>query len=89
VCCIYGVPERKIIPESIRETPVSLFSQDVVYGVPFGAIRAIHSLTSLSNSEIVDTCRHLFSSVMNEDKAAYDTLGAEYHSHLDKTLSLG
>ena len=66
-----------------------MFSHDVVHEVSFGAMRALNLLTSLSNSEIVNTCRHLFSSVMNEGKTAYDALGAEYHSHLDKTLSLG
>lgn len=48
---MYGVPEGKTIPESIREIPESLFSHDVVQEVPLGATRAVDSLTSLEQRD--------------------------------------
>jgi hypothetical protein len=53
----------------------------IVHEVPFGTIPELDALPSL--------CRHVVSSVMNEDVASYDVLGPEYQPRLDKTLFRG
>lgn len=56
----------------------------IVHEVPFKVSSALETMPSLTDQEIVASCRHIFANVMNEDKAAWDALGPEYHSRLDR-----
>ena len=56
----------------------------VVHEVPMGDIRDVDALGGLDDDAIRATCRTVFSTVMNEDKEAWEALGPEYHARLDK-----
>ncbi|KAF7183974.1 hypothetical protein CNMCM7691_004464 [Aspergillus felis] len=56
----------------------------IVHEVPFTVPPHMAAFTSLSDAEIVDACRNIFSTGMNEDQAAFRQLGSEYHARLDR-----
>jgi pimeloyl-ACP methyl ester carboxylesterase len=47
-----------------------------------GAFALLENLTALDDSEIVERCQFLFAHVMNDDLAAWEALGNEYHTRL-------
>jgi pimeloyl-ACP methyl ester carboxylesterase len=46
------------------------------------AVALLGNLTALNDAEIVETCQFLFAQVMNDDPAAWEALGSEYHARL-------
>jgi pimeloyl-ACP methyl ester carboxylesterase len=42
------------------------------------------ALCSLTDSEIVEQCKMIFRELMNDDAAAWDALGADYHARLER-----
>lgn len=56
----------------------------VIHEIPMGPASQMNDLLLLSDGELVRACRQIFRNVMNEDPVAWDSLGAEYHSRLEK-----
>ena len=49
-----------------------------------GAAALLADLTTLEDAAIVESCQYLFAHVMNDDLAAWEALGDEYHARLAK-----
>ncbi len=49
-----------------------------------GAAALLADLTSLDDAAIVERCQFLFAHMMNDDVAAWEALGDEYHARLTK-----
>jgi pimeloyl-ACP methyl ester carboxylesterase len=55
----------------------------VVHEVPMaGAVAALADLTTLDDAAVVESCKFAFGHVMNDDRAAWEALGDEYHARL-------
>lgn len=67
----------------VADHPTRVLSA-IVHEVPMGNFEQVEALCQLEDSAIVETCREIFSTVMCEDKAAWEALGPEYHARLDK-----
>ena len=55
-----------------------------VHGFALGLTPGVRSLKALGDEQIVQRCRFVFASVMNEDKGAWEAFGAECHARLDR-----
>jgi pimeloyl-ACP methyl ester carboxylesterase len=65
----------------VRHT--ALVRNAIVHEVPMAAATAqLSDLASLDDSTVVETCQYLFANVMNDDPAAWEALGEEYHARL-------
>jgi pimeloyl-ACP methyl ester carboxylesterase len=42
------------------------------------------SLCALTDDEVVEQCKMIFRELMNDDPAAWDTLGQDYHARLER-----
>ena len=58
----------------------------VVHEIPMGSSSQMNNLISLPDDELIQACQHIFASVMNEDTAAWNDLGPEYHARLEKNF---
>ncbi|CZR54006.1 uncharacterized protein PAC_03889 [Phialocephala subalpina] len=65
---------------------VGLVRNIVVHEVPFDGAPSVYVLKGQDGETIVKTCKILFREVMNEDQAAWDALGEEYHQRLGKEV---
>jgi pimeloyl-ACP methyl ester carboxylesterase len=65
----------------VRHRP--LVHQAIVHEVPMdNAVALLGGLASQDDSAVVETCQFLFANVMNDDAAAWQALGAEFHARL-------
>jgi pimeloyl-ACP methyl ester carboxylesterase len=61
----------------------TLVQNAIVHEVAMAAATALlGDLASLDDSTVVETCQYLFANVMNDDPAAWEALGEEYHARL-------
>lgn len=49
-----------------------------------GAAALLADLTTLDDAAIIESCKFAFGQVMNDDLAAWEALGDEYHARLEK-----
>jgi len=60
----------------------------IIHEVPLFPLRpeldGINQLVTALDPQIVAVCQYIFGEVMNEDKAAWEALGTEYHARLEK-----
>ncbi|KAH8812098.1 ZEN-JJM [Xylogone sp. PMI_703] len=56
----------------------------VVHEVPMDTMEKLIALPTLDDTEILRVCRETFRTVMNENFEAWDALGAEFHTRLDR-----
>jgi hypothetical protein len=49
-----------------------------------GAAALLADLTTFDDAAIVERCQFLFAHMMNDDLAAWEALGDEYHARLAK-----
>jgi hypothetical protein len=45
------------------------------------------ALCTLTDSEVVEQCKMIFRELMNDDPAAWDALGADYHARLERNYA--
>jgi pimeloyl-ACP methyl ester carboxylesterase len=60
-----------------------LIIHEVPLSIPPG-MEVISKLVDSDEQQVVAICQNLFSNVMNEDQAAWQALGPEYHKRLEK-----
>jgi pimeloyl-ACP methyl ester carboxylesterase len=56
----------------------------MVHETPLNRSPQLEKLCALPDDKIVSICRNIFSNVFNEDTAAWEALGPEFHSRLEK-----
>lgn len=56
----------------------------VIHEVAMTASPMVAQLTSLDDAGIAAACRDIFRNLINEDATAWDDLGADYHSRLER-----
>jgi hypothetical protein len=56
----------------------------MVHEVPLNHSPQLEKLSALPDDEIVSICWNVFSNMFNEDTAAWEALGPEFHSRLEK-----
>lgn len=86
----YGCSSGGIIVLSLIAGQTDLVTNGIVHEVAFGAdYRDDKSepllpgrLPALADDEVVEQCKMIFREYMNEDQAAWDALGEEYHARL-------
>ena len=55
-------------------------------GWPAGRSTRLADVTTLDDAAIVERCQFLFAHMMNDDLAAWEALGDEYHARLAKNF---
>jgi len=62
----------------------TLVQSAFVHEVPYHAFGDLAALANLPEGELVKICQDVFANQMNEDQTAWEALGPEYHSRLEK-----
>jgi hypothetical protein len=57
----------------------------MIHEVPLSLPPEMAAISQIPHdAQIVGICQHIFGDIMNEDKAAWEALGPEYHARLEK-----
>lgn len=56
----------------------------IVHEIPLHAVAHLDQLSKMDEHHIVNACRHIFGTILNDDHNAWEGLGSEYHARLDK-----
>ncbi|KAH8669506.1 Alpha/Beta hydrolase protein [Tricladium varicosporioides] len=58
----------------------------IVHEVPLTVFPSVRELLPLPDNEVISRCQHMFAHFFNEDEAAWNGLGPEYHKRLEKNF---
>ena len=73
---------RAVLDLAVRHA--DLVRRAIVHEVATTARGPLAELISLDDAAIVQACKHVFGAVMNEDAAAWNSLGEAYHKRLER-----
>jgi pimeloyl-ACP methyl ester carboxylesterase len=54
----------------------------IVHEVALAVPEVLNQLLAMDDSAVVETCRFVYANIMNDDPAAWEALGAEFHERL-------
>lgn len=81
---IYGCSSGGQFALALAADHPDFVSNIVIHEVALSTSPIIGRLTSLDDGAVMAACRDMFRNMMNEDAAAWDALGAEFHQRLDR-----
>jgi pimeloyl-ACP methyl ester carboxylesterase len=73
---------RAVLDLAVRHA--DLVGRAIVHEVATTARGPLAEIIPLDDAGVVAACKHVFGAVMNEDTAAWNDLGAEYHQRLER-----
>ena len=84
VATFYGCSSGALVALTLVANHADRVRNAIVHEAPLDQAVALNELMTLDDAEIVSKCRQLFATTFNENKAAWENLGAEYHARLEK-----
>jgi pimeloyl-ACP methyl ester carboxylesterase len=83
---IYGSSSGGIAAFALLQEHANRVEQIIVHEIPMVCLPNLKTWSTLPDSEsprVVGICKDIFANSMNEDKAAWDGLGEEFHKRLE------